>query len=328
MNDATASLDDCGCCKGLQEPPAVDNAPGLPALRYRVDTQPGFYARMLQSLPLIPADPSEPDAPRPLDALLTRASDDPTVALVDAAACVADVLTFYQERIANEGFLRTATERLSVLELARAIGYELKPGVAASVYLSFSVEDAPGAPGVCTLAAGTPVQSVPAQGKLPQVFETSDELDARAEWNALQPRQMRPADMAIIDVPGSDGEARKALVLLGPSGSFPPETVGLHQNLTSASLFRLDPGLAASLPIDASFDAIEVGRVYFTDATTGVAAGDLLLFVAKLGTSLVKLIQRVEAVTVESALKRVRVDVAALPDPKAPPPPPPVFTVP
>ena len=328
MNDATASLDDCGCCKGLQEPPAVDNAPGLPALRYRVDTQPGFYARMLQSLPLVPSDPSEPDAPRPLAALLTRASDDPTVALVDAAACVADVLTFYQERIANEGFLRTATERLSVLELARAIGYELKPGVAASVYLSFSVEDAPGAPGVCTLAAGTPVQSVPAQGKLPQVFETSDELDARAEWNALQPRQMRPADMAIIDVPGSDGEARKALVLLGPSGSFPPETVGLHQNLTSASLFRLDPGLAASLPIDASFDAIEVGRVYFTDATTGVAAGDLLLFVAKLGTSLVKLIQRVEAVTVESALKRVRVDVAALPDPKAPPPPPPVFTVP
>ena len=328
MNDATASLDDCGCCKGLQEPPAVDNAPGLPALRYRVDTQPGFYARMLQSLPLVPSDPSEPDAPRPLAALLTRASDDPTVALVDAAACVADVLTFYQERIANEGFLRTATERLSVLELARAIGYELKPGVAASVYLSFSVEDAPGAPGVCTLAAGTPVQSVPAQGKLPQVFETSDELDARAEWNALQPRQMRPADMAIIDVPGSDGVARKALVLLGPSGSFPPETVGLHQNLTSASLFRLDPGLAASLPIDASFDAIEVGRVYFTDATTGVAAGDLLLFVAKLGTSLVKLIQRVEAVTVESALKRVRVDVAALPDPKAPPPPPPVFTVP
>ena len=328
MNDATASLDDCGCCKGLQEPPAVDNAPGLPALRYRVDTQPGFYARMLQSLPLVPSDPNEPDAPRPLAALLTRASDDPTVALVDAAACVADVLTFYQERIANEGFLRTATERLSVLELARAIGYELKPGVAASVYLSFSVEDAPGAPGVCTLAAGTPVQSVPAQGKLPQVFETSDELHARAEWNALQPRQMRPADMAIIDVPGSDGEARKALVLLGPSGSFPPETVGLHQNLTSASLFRLDPGLAASLPIDASFDAIEVGRVYFTDATTGVAAGDLLLFVAKLGTSLVKLIQRVEAVTVESALKRVRVDVAALPDPKAPPPPPPVFTVP
>ena len=75
MNDATASLDDCGCCMGLQEPPAVDNAPGLPALRYRVDTQPGFYARMLQSLPLVPSDPSEPDAPRPLAALAEIAAD-------------------------------------------------------------------------------------------------------------------------------------------------------------------------------------------------------------------------------------------------------------
>ena len=45
-----------------------------------------------------------------------------------------DVLTFYQERIANEGYLRTATERRSMLELARAIGYELSPGVAASTY--------------------------------------------------------------------------------------------------------------------------------------------------------------------------------------------------
>ena len=53
--------------------------------------------------------------------------------VLDAWAVVGDVLTFYQERIANEGFLRTATERLSVLTLARAIGYELKPGVSAKL---------------------------------------------------------------------------------------------------------------------------------------------------------------------------------------------------
>ncbi len=330
MNDDTA-LNACGCCDGLTEPSAVANDPGLPALRYRVDTQPGFYARMLQSLPIAPADPAEPDSPRPLARLLTRSSDDPTVALVDAAACVADVLTFYQERIANEGFLRTATERRSVLEMARAIGYELKPGVAASVYLSFIVEDSPGAPGVCTLAAGTPVQSIPPQGKLPQIFETSDELVAHAEWNALLPRQLRPADMAVIDVPAGTNPAtgqaatRKALVLLGPSGSFPSDTPDLHLGLLSASLFRLDPGLE----VDATVDAIEVGRVYGTDATTGIAAGDLLLFVAKRGKDLVKFVQRVVADTPETALKRVRIDVEALPDPVQPLPPPIVaFTVP
>src|SRR3954454_16791308 len=160
----TSPLDGCHCCEALAEPDPVRNDPGLPALSYRVDTQPGFYARTLQSLPLRPADLSQADSPRPLARLLSRSSDDPTVALVDACACVADVLTFYQERIANEGFLRTATERRSVLELARAIGYELKPGVAASTHLAFTVEDAPGAPGVCTLPKGAPVQSVPPQG--------------------------------------------------------------------------------------------------------------------------------------------------------------------
>jgi hypothetical protein len=316
--DDEVPTDGCDCCEGLAVPAPVRNDPGLPALRYRVDTQPGFYARMLESLPLQPADPKEPDSPRPLARLLSRSSDDPTVAFVDACSCVADVLTFYEERIANEGFLRTATERRSVLELARTIGYELKPGVSAAVHLSFIVEDLPGSPGVCTLAAGTPVQSVPSQGKLPQVFETSADLVAHAEWNALVPRQLRPADMAIIDVTDNAGATRKALVLLGPGGSFPPDTLQLHQGLISKDLFHLDPGLAA----DQSVDAIEVGRVYFTDAATGIAVGDLLLFVGKRGGDLVKLVLRAVAVEAEPKLKRVRVDVEALPEPAQTLPPP------
>jgi predicted phage baseplate assembly protein len=323
MSSDTSALDPCGCCEGLAQPAPVRNDPGLAALAYRVDTQPGFYARMLQSLPLTRSDPNDVDAPRPLARLLTRASDDPTVAFVDAAACVADVLSFYQERIANEGFLRTATERRSVLELARAIGYELKPGVAASVHLAFTVEDAPGAPGVCTLAQGTPVQSVPPQGKLPQVFETGAEIVARAEWNALVPRQVRPADMALLDVPASgDAAAYKALVLLGPSGSFPAGIEGLHTGLLSADQFRLDP----SLLVDASVDALEVGRVYFTEAASGINGGDLLLFIGKKGDMLDKLVLRAAEVVAEPALKRIRIDVEALPAPVADPPPPPVAT--
>ena len=46
--------------------------------------------------------------------LTTRLDDDYTVTVVDLWAAVADVLTFYQERYANEAFLRTATRRESV----------------------------------------------------------------------------------------------------------------------------------------------------------------------------------------------------------------------
>jgi predicted phage baseplate assembly protein len=142
-----------------------------------------------------------PDGPnrgsRPLTALTTRASDDPAIALLDAWAVVADVLTFYQERIANEGYLRTATERRSVLELARSIGYELSPGVAAATFLAFTVDDAPGALREALVPGGTRVQSVPGPGEMSQTFETIEDIVARAECNALRPRLTWPQPIAV-----------------------------------------------------------------------------------------------------------------------------------
>jgi len=180
MND----LDTCGCCDTGLTKPAIFNRPGLPALLYRLGTHESFLRRMLAAL--------GSQKYLPLKALTTRNSDDPSIALLDAWATVADVLTFYQERIANEGYLRTATERRSVLELARAIGYELKPGVAASTDLAFIIEDAAGAPGAATIPKGTKVQSIPAPGKLPQTFETVERIEARATWNKLRPQLTQP----------------------------------------------------------------------------------------------------------------------------------------
>lgn len=188
-------LDPCGCCEAGLPQPQLYNRPGLPALRYRIGTQPVFLQRMLARLPQVrlPDDPAGPTAGTyPLQQLTTRAVEDPAIALLDAWAATADVLTFYQERIANEGFLRTATERRSVLELARAIGYELSPGVAASTFLAFVVEDAPGAPGRATIDAGVKVLSVPGQNERPQPFETIEQIEARSEWNALRPQRFEP----------------------------------------------------------------------------------------------------------------------------------------
>ncbi len=171
------------------------NPPGLPALAYRIGTHPTFLDRMLARLHAQAILSGVTAGNRPLAALTTRDHDDPAIALLDAWAMVADVITFYQERIANEGYLRTATERRSVLELARAVGYELRPGVAANTFLAFTVEDAPGAPTSISVPQGAKVQSIPSQGQLPQTFETDAPLTARAEWNVLRPRLTRPQEL-------------------------------------------------------------------------------------------------------------------------------------
>ena len=127
----------CGCCAGrtAQTARELSNRPGLTAIAYRVGTQAQFKQRMLAPLGHWAGGAG---------ALQTREDDDFAIACLDAWATVADVLTFYQERLANEAYLRTATERLSLVHLARAIGYELQPGVAASTSLAFTLEEALG----------------------------------------------------------------------------------------------------------------------------------------------------------------------------------------
>jgi len=194
MSDpADNGLNTCGCCDNDIPEPALYNPPGQDELDYRVSTYSSFLARMVARLARERPPGTDEGESGPLAALTTRSSDDFAMALLDAWAVVGDVLTFYQERIANEGFLRTAAERRSVLELARAIGYELNPGVAAETYLAFTVDDSDTTPDSANIAAGTQVQSIPqAQGELPQIFETSGDFTAYVAWNEMRPRLSQP----------------------------------------------------------------------------------------------------------------------------------------
>jgi hypothetical protein len=195
----------CGCCEGTEAltPLAIANRPGLAALAYRVGTHATFFRTMVAGLTSHQLE----DGRRPLRRLTTRATSDPAIALLDAWATVADVLTFYQERIANEGYLLTATERRSVLELARLVGYRLRPGVSASVYLAFTLDD----DFDIAIPAGTRARSLPGPGELPQGFETEEALRARTEWNALSPRLTRPISLP----PGADFEGTRTVWLEG-----------------------------------------------------------------------------------------------------------------
>src|SRR5229473_62117 len=225
-------IDTCGCCEGIEQitPVPIYNRPGLNALLYRVGTHAAFFEKMLArlsslSIPLSELGPllspgEDPTAlVYPLQSLTTRSTGDPAIALLDAWAIVGDVFTFYQERIANEGYLRTATLRRSILELARLVGYKLAPGVASSTYLAYTLQA-----GYDTLIpAGSRAQNIPAAGQLPQSFETSQDLQTRAAWSNLQPRMSIPEyiiqqDASTIDINTPDG----SLYLAGTSTNLKP----------------------------------------------------------------------------------------------------------
>ena len=179
----------CGCYTRVKKRTPVNlfNSPGLSSLKYRIGTHSQFKADMVELI-------SRKSA---LKNLSTRENDDLGIALLDVWATIADVLTFYQERIVNEGYLRTATERRSVLELARTVGYELKSGVAASVPLVFTVESFSSSPLRSRVDEGTKVMSVPGQDEKLQIFETVETIEAKAALNDLRPLQFTPQ---IIDI--------------------------------------------------------------------------------------------------------------------------------
>jgi predicted phage baseplate assembly protein len=189
----------CGCCAATHPvtPASVHNAPGLDALTYRVGTHGTFLETMLARLTSHDL-PESPPGRRPLQRLTARTPEDPSIALLDAWATIGDVLTFYQERIANEGFLRTASERRSLVELGRLLGYELRPPISSSAFLAFTIADDPTTVKGVLITAGTRAQSLPPAGGLPASFETAEDLLARAEWNTLLPRTERPQRIDLI----------------------------------------------------------------------------------------------------------------------------------
>ena len=259
-------MDQCACCEGTQAltPQAVANRPGLDALHYRVGTHAAFLETMkarlsslyldIPSLELDEEGKQTVDHLTPLQKLTTRSSNDPSIALLDAWATVADVLTFYQERFANEGYLRTATERRSVLELARLVGYRMRPGVASSVYLAYTLEDSQKDPIV--IPAGAKAQSTPVgPDEQMQIFETSEPLEARVAWNTLTPRMSRSQTAASIQ---GEGQYSPRVYLKGINTNLKPgDPLLIHFDGELPKLYRV-----VQLETDAAADRT---RVEITD---------------------------------------------------------------
>ena len=187
---------DCACAGACARATALEAPmprPGLDVLNVRIGDYGRFLAAATQAL-------SSKDAPA-LQALGTRDPADPAIALVDAWAVAADVLTFYRERLTNEGYLRCARDERSLRWLASEVGYKPRPGVAATAWLAYMM-DANAAP--VHIPVGAKAQTSPNGNEQMQVFETLEALEARYEWSAMLPRQTRMPPIDMVDALSRD----------------------------------------------------------------------------------------------------------------------------
>lgn len=152
------------CVIPVNFPAAIDNRPSLPRIQYRIGRYSDFRAQMLSLLDRSPL----------LKGWTHRQPEDPGIALLEGAAILGDILTFYQELYANEAWLRTATWPQSIAGLVRLLGYRPAPGLGGIGFVTFEISgNSP-----VTVPAGFPFSSQIVGMPSPADFETSQSIIA------------------------------------------------------------------------------------------------------------------------------------------------------
>jgi len=163
---------DNDCKRPVAFPKPIANRPGLGTIDYRIGSYADLRAHMLARI----------DAAPELADWTHRGTDDPGIALVEAAAEVGDILSFYQDLYANEAYLGTAKWRDSVAPLVRLLGYRLAPGLGGRGRFAFTAKgERP-----VLLPAGLGVKAQLDGTDPPAVFETTQALTAYPALSAFR----------------------------------------------------------------------------------------------------------------------------------------------
>jgi hypothetical protein len=206
-----------GCpCEMPQDPQVVSNPPGLASITDRVDDFTGFRRALLRPLP----------GEQALGVWRPTAGD-LGLQFLEWWAYVADVLTFYNERIANEAYLRTAQFPDSIAGLVALLGYVPGPGLAATGQVGvIRTTSRPAEPLV--IPAGMQLSSTASSGVPVQTFEaagasfpgTSDVVATLAPDPGLPVTDTGPASVLLAGkVTGIKAGDRLLLVANGWDGT-------------------------------------------------------------------------------------------------------------
>jgi predicted phage baseplate assembly protein len=165
----------------------IYNPAGLSTIAYRIGTFTSFRRAMLDR---VNASDLLGATPNPFTKWHEGATGDFQTAFIELWAYLGDVLTFYQELIANEAYLGTASQRDSLRRLAALIDYHPAPGSGASGLVDFTLEKGR----VVTVPAGFRVGSRAAPPAPASVFETGTAIKARAEHSSIPLSSVAPTN--------------------------------------------------------------------------------------------------------------------------------------
>jgi Baseplate J-like protein len=105
--------------------------------------------------------------------------------LLELFAHVGDILSYYQDRVANESFLGTARTRRSVIEHLRLIGYELGTAAPAAAALNLTVPETVAA--TVTVGKGDSFATKSLQDRPSVRFEYARDVPLTIDFNAIPP---------------------------------------------------------------------------------------------------------------------------------------------
>lgn len=210
-------------CDSVIHPRPIFNPPGLAAIAYRGGDWISFRHALLQPLHDQRTLQSVEYALRDWK---PSATGDLAVQMVEWWAYLADILTFYNERVANESYLRTALLTPSIQNLVRLLGYRPRPGIGAHGILAVLTNNATS----LVIPNGFPVQSKPGPGKSPQLFE----VDADTTLNP-------PNAILVEPPPQPSGFAQGRLLLKGAVNTVKAgdEVLLLHKQWPATNVYAL-----------------------------------------------------------------------------------------
>jgi hypothetical protein len=148
-----------GCCPCDDEStPGLETIePGLPSLPRQIRSFNEARDALLAAISIPPE----------LADWRAREGDDFGILWLEMWAYVSDILNFYDERIANESYLRTAVREVSLRRLVELLGHTPNPGVAGTSTIAAILEGRQPVP----LPRGLGVRSKAFGTEKPQVFE-------------------------------------------------------------------------------------------------------------------------------------------------------------